>query len=289
MDLNADDAVMNDILQPLDALQRDTDLGALFTASSDAMLGLGNDGLPGVDFVDWADTPMLPQSNEQQWSSWAPETTLFQEEPVVRADRDLMTSPSSSMGMSPSPPSPLPSPSPPTSGRPSLEELEATVMAQSARSRESGLKHLAVSDDDIPDSLDALSDRQLAMVDFKILMHLMTKAGLSKDQIAEVKARRRRLKNRLSARLCSNKKREKCSELEDTNRDLLSTLRDLSAENQTLRSDAHKLQEANSTLTKSSFDAARENAMLRAQVAHLTQMLATAGIVPDEEGAAFAA
>jgi len=170
-----------------------------------------------------------------------------------------------------------------------LEELEATVLAQSARSRESGLKHLSVSDDDIPDSLDALSDRQLAMVDFKILMHLMTKAGLNKDQIAEVKARRRRLKNRLSARLCSNKKREKCSELEDTNRDLLSTLRDLSVENTSLRTETHKMQEANATLTKSSFEAARENAMLRAQVAQLTQLLATAGIVPDEEGAAFAA
>eukprot|EP00730_Choanoeca_flexa_P008740 TRINITY_DN12531_c3_g1_i1.p1 TRINITY_DN12531_c3_g1~~TRINITY_DN12531_c3_g1_i1.p1 ORF type:complete len:310 (+),score=69.87 TRINITY_DN12531_c3_g1_i1:109-930(+) len=273
---------MADILQPMEPMNNDTDLGALF-CRNDAMLGYGDDAMADVAFDSWQAESHSLAGQQQQWSSWGPAPPLFDEsvkpEPV---DSDMtLTSPLSTAPSSP--------PSSDEPQRPSIDQLEATVRAQSSRSRESGLKHLAVAEEDIPDSLDALSDQQLAMVDFKILMHLMEKAGLNKEQIAEVKARRRRLKNRLSARLCSNKKREKCSELEETNRDLLTTLRELSVENQTLKTDSLRLQEANASLTKASFETSRENALLRAQVAHLTQLLATAGIVPDEEGAAFAA
>jgi len=160
----------------------------------------------------------------------------------------------------------------------------------SRQQRESNLRQFALSPDEpVPDSLEKLSDNQLAMIDFKILMQLMEKAGLSPQQIAEVKSRRRRLKNRLSARVCSNKKREKCSELEDTNRGLMSTLRKLTVENQRLKEEQLKLQEANTSLTKSSFDAARENAMLRAQIEHLTQMLSDAGLMGASASAASAA
>jgi len=58
-----------------------------------------------------------------------------------------------------------------------------------------------------------LTDDDIAFMDFKDLTRMMTAAGLSRQEIAETKARRRRLKNRQSARLCSNKKREMCQEL----------------------------------------------------------------------------
>jgi len=173
---------------------------------------------------------------------------------------------------------------------PTIEELEATVHAHSQRSRESGLRHFAVDSSRVPTSLTDLSDQELAMIDFKILTQLMAEAGLSKSEVADVKAKRRRLKNRLSARLCSNKKREKCSELEDTNRDLLAKLRQVAQENKTLKSETNRLKEANTALTKSSAEAQREAATLRAQVNQLTQMLARAGLEQNDlEGAAFAA
>ncbi len=59
-----------------------------------------------------------------------------------------------------------------------------------------------------------LKDDEIAFMDFKELTRLMIAAGLSRADISEVKARRRRLKNRQSARLCSNKKRELCQELQ---------------------------------------------------------------------------
>lgn len=58
-----------------------------------------------------------------------------------------------------------------------------------------------------------LNDDHIAFMDFKELTRLMNSAGLTRAEITEVKARRRRLKNRQSARLCSNKKRELCTEL----------------------------------------------------------------------------
>lgn len=58
-----------------------------------------------------------------------------------------------------------------------------------------------------------LTDDEVAFMDFKELTRLMNAAGLSRQDVADTKARRRRLKNRQSARLCSNKKRELCNEL----------------------------------------------------------------------------
>jgi hypothetical protein len=175
--------------------------------------------------------------------------------------------------------------------KPLLAQLEAAVNAASARARESNLRFLTPDPNHLPDSLDKLSDQQLAMIDFKILLQLMSKAGLSSEQIAEVKSRRRRLKNRLSARLCSNKKREKCHDLEETNRDLLVTLQEVTEENEVLREENMQLKDTNASLSKASVDTAQENSMLRAQLAHLTQLLARTSLpaAPADDGAAFAA
>lgn len=92
-----------------------------------------------------------------------------------------------------------------------------------------------------------LTDDEIAFMDFKELTRLMSAAGLSRQAIADTKARRRRLKNRQSARLCSNKKRELCNELLTDKDKLMEQL-------QTLQEAYNKLQ--------------RENDTLRAQLGH---------------------
>lgn len=75
------------MLQPMDALQRDTDLGALFSSSNDAMLGLDDEcQMADVEFAGWSDTSLMAQANEQQWSSWTPDTALFQD--TIKTDTD---------------------------------------------------------------------------------------------------------------------------------------------------------------------------------------------------------
>lgn len=58
-----------------------------------------------------------------------------------------------------------------------------------------------------------LTDDDLAFMDYKELVRLMSAAGLTRQQVDDTKALRRRLKNRQSARTFSNKKRELCSDL----------------------------------------------------------------------------
>lgn len=136
-----------------------------------------------------------------------------------------------------------------------------------------------------------LTDEQLATIDFKELTRLMTEAGLTNEDILETKARRRRLKNRLSARVCSNKKREKCSELTETNRSLINRITDLEKENNRLRQENSSLKKEMSlhTCKSSSSDPSPEVTDLRTQVQQLTQMLLQAGLLSTGDAAAFAA
>jgi len=134
-----------------------------------------------------------------------------------------------------------------------------------------------------------LTDEQLATIDFKELTRLMKDAGLSEAQIGESKAKRRRLKNRLSARVCSNKKREKCTELTGTNRQLLQRIKELERDNKKLRKETDSLTGLNHQLSKAASDASQETLQLRTHVQHLSQLLAQAGLLSSMDGAAFAA
>ncbi|EGD73111.1 hypothetical protein PTSG_04825 [Salpingoeca rosetta] len=127
-----------------------------------------------------------------------------------------------------------------------------------------------------------LTDHQLATIDFKILMDLASRAGLSNDELAEVKAKRRRLKNRLSARICSNKKREKCSELEETNRKLSAQVKSLSSENS-------RLQNMNVVYAKDLDEYQQEVARLNHRIEHLTRLLLQQGISQSDLDVSHAA
>jgi len=134
-----------------------------------------------------------------------------------------------------------------------------------------------------------LTDEQLATIDFKELTRLMKEAGLSEAQISESKAKRRRLKNRLSARVCSNKKREKCTELTGTNIQLQQRIKELELENKKLRKEKDSLTGLNHQLSKAASEASQETLELRTHVQHLSQLLEQAGLLSNVDGAAFAA
>ncbi len=134
-----------------------------------------------------------------------------------------------------------------------------------------------------------LTDDQLATIDFKELMRLMRDAGMSEKQITEAKARRRRLKNRLSARVCSNKKREKCTELSEANSTLKSRITSLDTENRNLRSENQRLLEINAAMSKLNTEQGREIQSLKTQVQQLSMLLMQAGLLPNDAPAAFAA
>jgi len=97
-----------------------------------------------------------------------------------------------------------------------------------------------------------LTDEDIAFMDFKELTRLMNAAGLSRQAIAETKARRRRLKNRQSARLCSNKKRELCNELATDKQKLLDDLKSLQQAHAKLQRDHATLRQQYESLLTSS-------------------------------------
>lgn len=134
-----------------------------------------------------------------------------------------------------------------------------------------------------------LTEEQLATIDFKELVRLMREAGMTEKEINEAKARRRRLKNRLSARVCSNKKREKCAELADANSSLKGRVTSLDVENRQLKSENQRLSEINTALSKLTTEQTREIQALKAQLQQQTYLLLSAGIVGPDAPAAFAA
>lgn len=82
-----------------------------------------------------------------------------------------------------------------------------------------------------------LTDDDLAFMDYKELVRLMSAAGLTRQQVDDTKAQRRRLKNRQSARTSSNKKRELCSDLLEDRIRLEEQLRGLQAAHEKLQRD----------------------------------------------------
>jgi superfamily II RNA helicase len=139
------------------------------------------------------------------------------------------------------------------------------------------------------DRLEDLNDHQLATIEFKSLLALMAKANLSDAEVAEVKARRRRLKNRLSARVCSNKKREKCTELEYTNVQLERDLSDLQKANHELKQQNEQYKQMQEMYSKEMYEKAQENEELKKQIEQLTSLLLQAGIMSSPVDASFAA
>lgn len=110
------------------------------------------------------------------------------------------------------------------------------------------------------------------------LERICQRTGFSEEEIKEIKAQRRRLKNRLSARECSSKRRQQSGAIEVENDVLQGRLAELAAENATLRL---QLDTANATYQA-------EIARLTDTIARLT-MAATAATAAAPAATAAAA
>jgi len=87
----------------------------------------------------------------------------------------------------------------------------------------------------IPDNFDDLTENQLAYIDRKKLEQLMHKAKFTEQQIKEVKLRRRKLKNRRSAKLCTSKKKMQTGQIVETNNVLMAEMQRCRTENVALK------------------------------------------------------
>lgn len=148
----------------------------------------------------------------------------------------------------------------------------------------------------LPDSYWRLKEWQIAAIAFKDFIKLMNKTKLSDKQVKEEKRRRRRIKNRYSARQCSERKKTKVLTTEDCNAELRSHVAEVSLVNESLRSQHMLLQERFIELQKSEAEVMREKIFLTAEVERLHKLLnlaevtdymaVSSNVMPDFAGAA---
>jgi len=85
-----------------------------------------------------------------------------------------------------------------------------------------------------PDSMDTITDMQLAYIDLKDLHRLMAEARYTPEQIKDTKLKRRRLKNRNSAKGSATKRKTQMNSQKTTNERLAQVVTDLQNQNEKL-------------------------------------------------------
>jgi len=125
----------------------------------------------------------------------------------------------------------------------------------------------------LPSSFHELTEVQIATVSFKNFTKLMAKSKLNDRQVHEAKKLRRRVKNRVSARLCSTRKRVKCTSTESSNQLLAGRLAHLSTHNENLLNQHMLLQERCIELQKNEAQLTREKLYAEAECTRLRDLL----------------
>lgn len=128
-----------------------------------------------------------------------------------------------------------------------------------------------------PDSIDKLTDFELAYIDLQDLMRLMEKAGYSEEDIKRTKIKRRKLKNRNSARGSATKKRSQFNSIASTNKQLSDLVTDLKNRNSTLLNVNQQLQRQTEQARRMAQEAVRERIAYQQEVQRLTKMLGDMG------------
>lgn len=138
----------------------------------------------------------------------------------------------------------------------------------------------------LPSSFHDLTEVQIATISFKNFTKLMAKAKLTDRQVNEAKKLRRRVKNRVSARLCSTRKRVKCVTTETSNYSLNHKVSQLTAHNENLLNQHMLLQERCIELQKSDAQHTREKLFMEAENQRLRALLeqATAAGLTSQPG-----
>lgn len=124
----------------------------------------------------------------------------------------------------------------------------------------------------------SIPDRVLLKVDLKVLQGMMEDAGLSETKMEELRQRRRRLQNRLSAKISAARRQGKYEAIAQSNENLQCTIDELKEQNAEL---VHQLTEARRVAKK----AVAENQALQQEIACMSsELLESPGndIIVDE-------
>jgi len=125
----------------------------------------------------------------------------------------------------------------------------------------------------LPTKFSELCEEQIAIISFKDLTKIMAKSKMSEKQIHAAKKLRRRVKNRLSARVCINRNRSKVSTTTSINGVLSNRIGHLQRQNDTLLAQHIQLQERVIGLQKSEAQAIQEKVYHESEVERLQKLL----------------
>jgi FtsZ-binding cell division protein ZapB len=126
-----------------------------------------------------------------------------------------------------------------------------------------------------PKSIENITDLQLAYIDLKDLQALMDKAGYTEEQIRATKIRRRKVKNRHSAKGSATKKRSQFNKIASTNQKLTDVVRELQNRNQALVSENDELQQQTENARKIAEQALQEKEAYQREIHRLTSLLSS--------------
>lgn len=86
-----------------------------------------------------------------------------------------------------------------------------------------------------PENVRDITDEQLGIIDLKLLVKLMEKAGYTEDEMQATKTRRRKIKNRNSAKGSANKRRVQMNSIATVNDKLIQVVSGLKSQNDKLQ------------------------------------------------------
>lgn len=124
-----------------------------------------------------------------------------------------------------------------------------------------------------PETIAKITDFELAYIDLSDLMKLMEKAGYTPEQVRQTKIKRRKLKNRNSARGSATKKRSQFNTIATTNKQLSDMVSDLRNRNHALSSANGRLQRQTEQARIIAAEAVKERKRYQAEIERLTMML----------------
>jgi len=124
-----------------------------------------------------------------------------------------------------------------------------------------------------PKSMSTITDLELAYVDLKHLNTLMDKAGYSEEQKKQAKVRRRKVKNRHSAKGSATKKRTQYNSIAQTNKRLVDFVTELQSRNTRLASHNQELLEQTEEARRVAEEAVQEKEAFQREIDRLTALL----------------
>lgn len=112
----------------------------------------------------------------------------------------------------------------------------------------------------------SLSEQEIGFVNYQQLLHMMSVQGLNRRQVEDIKALRRKVRNRKCARECSTRKRRQAKNMVVVNAEMQGEMEEMSRMIHTLRQENFVLRAQNAGLQRASLEYKQEVQGLRTQV-----------------------